>query len=492
LKITINNLNCAIKLKTIMKKTIFTFVLTVIILSGNTFAQSCLPAGITFTSQSQIDSFPFNYPGCSEVIGNLRVENNTILNLNGLSQITSIGGSLELIGNTSLTNLSGLENLTSIGKTLDLYYNTTLTSIQALSSLTHVGENIWVDDNFALPNLEGLNNVTTLNNGNLEIGGNYSLIDFTAISNLTFAKGIVFFDMPGLADFSFFNGNLTISENLRISYNNGLTSIDGLQGLTSISGNVVIEGNNFLTTLEGLNNLQSIGNDLVITSNDRLNDISMLSSLTSVGELLLFKENHQLENLVGLESLVSIGYNLAIHDNNNLKNLDALSNLTTLAGGVFIMENDSINDISGLENITSIVGMLRIEDNPMLSHCHIKSVCSYLGKSGSVSSIINNKAGCNSVSEIEDSCATPNTSIELLNLESNSIVYPNPTSGVFTIEINNAKTNKVIITDFSGKIIAEQSVKGVAKFDLSSHSGGIYFIQVQSDDISITKKLVKL
>ena len=39
------------------------------ILSG----QTCLPDGITFVRQSQIDSFPFNYPGCTIIEGDADV-----------------------------------------------------------------------------------------------------------------------------------------------------------------------------------------------------------------------------------------------------------------------------------------------------------------------------------------------------------------------------------------------------------------------------------
>jgi len=34
-------------------------------------AQPCLPNGITFTTQGQIDSFPINYPGCTEIGGDV-------------------------------------------------------------------------------------------------------------------------------------------------------------------------------------------------------------------------------------------------------------------------------------------------------------------------------------------------------------------------------------------------------------------------------------
>jgi hypothetical protein len=33
-------------------------------------AQSCLPEGITYTTQEQVDNFPANYPGCKVIEGN--------------------------------------------------------------------------------------------------------------------------------------------------------------------------------------------------------------------------------------------------------------------------------------------------------------------------------------------------------------------------------------------------------------------------------------
>ena len=81
-------------------------------------AQSCLPEGITFTTQEHIDSFQVNYPGCNAIEGDVQITYN-ITNLNGLSVLTSIGGDLAIYYN-GLTNLTGLEGLTSIGGGLEI------------------------------------------------------------------------------------------------------------------------------------------------------------------------------------------------------------------------------------------------------------------------------------------------------------------------------------------------------------------------------------
>ena len=55
-------------------------------------AQPCLPDGIVFTTQAQIDSFQINYPNCKEITGGARIQGTDITNLSGLSEIISMGG----------------------------------------------------------------------------------------------------------------------------------------------------------------------------------------------------------------------------------------------------------------------------------------------------------------------------------------------------------------------------------------------------------------
>ncbi len=81
-------------------------------------AQGCLPEGITFSSQGQINDFQANYPGCTIIEGDVTISDNgsgDIANLYGLSILTSIGGKLEISGNNNLWFLIGLDNLSAIG-----------------------------------------------------------------------------------------------------------------------------------------------------------------------------------------------------------------------------------------------------------------------------------------------------------------------------------------------------------------------------------------
>ena len=74
----------------------------------------CLPEGITFTTQEQIDNFQNNYPGCTEIEGDVYIgdwmSGSSITNLNALGILTSVDGSLHIGHNPSLTSLIGLDN----------------------------------------------------------------------------------------------------------------------------------------------------------------------------------------------------------------------------------------------------------------------------------------------------------------------------------------------------------------------------------------------
>ena len=58
-------------------------ILVIILISFQFTAssQTCLPEGITFSTQAQIDNFPYNYPGCTEIEGYVVILGDEINNL---------------------------------------------------------------------------------------------------------------------------------------------------------------------------------------------------------------------------------------------------------------------------------------------------------------------------------------------------------------------------------------------------------------------------
>jgi len=60
----------------------------------HSFSQPCLPQGITFNTQEQINNFQSNFPNCTEIEGDMIIEGNDITNLDGLNVLTAVGGFL--------------------------------------------------------------------------------------------------------------------------------------------------------------------------------------------------------------------------------------------------------------------------------------------------------------------------------------------------------------------------------------------------------------
>ena len=213
-----------------MKKlTLIIFLLIFLQISAS--SQPCLPEGITFTTQSQIDNFQVNYPNCTEIEGDVEIYGNDITNLNGLSVLTSTVGIIYIGtwagGNPALTSLTGLDNVTSIGGGLFVFNNDALISLSGLEGLPSIGGFLSIRNNDALISLTGLDNLTS-------IGGDLYIAEHDALTNLT-----------GLTNVT------SIDSEIRILYHPALTSLAGLDNIDASSISLLeIIGNVSLSTCE--------------------------------------------------------------------------------------------------------------------------------------------------------------------------------------------------------------------------------------------------
>jgi plastocyanin len=88
------------------------------------------------------------------------------------------------------------------------------------------------------------------------------------------------------------------------------------------------------------------------------------------------------------------------------------------------------------------------------------------------------------------------TGIEETAMLSNISIYPNPTTGRFSLEFNNAdipseKDCSLEIYNMNGQKIYQTPVLyPTSEFDLSNQSDGIYFIKIKNDQAVLTKKIV--
>nr|NQU91648.1 hypothetical protein [Bacteroidota bacterium] len=202
-------------------------------------SQPCLPEGIQFSTQEEIDNFQTNYANCSEIEGYVEISGEEISNLDGLIVITSIGGHA-IISGTSLPDLSGLNNLSHIGGFLMISYNNSLTSLTGLENLTSIEGTFDIGGNMGggnslLKNLNGLESLSYIG-GSLKIYSNAQLASLAGLENLnTIMQGLVIGDdpnpwgnagNPSLKDISALANVSTLTTDLRILYNDSLSSCE--------------------------------------------------------------------------------------------------------------------------------------------------------------------------------------------------------------------------------------------------------------------------
>ncbi len=114
----------------------------------------CPPTGnFNFTTQAQINTFGASYPNCDIIKGNLTISGANIVNLNGLSGVTTIKGTLT-IQNTALPNLTGLGALQTVES------DVTITGNPVLTSLSGIGDYNWFNSsaNLTITNNSSLSN----------------------------------------------------------------------------------------------------------------------------------------------------------------------------------------------------------------------------------------------------------------------------------------------------------------------------------------------
>ena len=384
------------------------------------FGQQCLSESLTITSQSQLDEFLVLYPNCTEIIGFVKIqesESESITNLSGLQNITSIGGSLLIDNNNSLTNLSGLDNLTSIRASLTISNNDNLVSLTGLESLTEVDFDPTIDtisyadtginiiDNESLINLSGLIGITSTSE-DLIISRNNSLINLSGLDSLNYVNGdFQIEDNSNLMNISNLENLTKVNSKFQINFNVNLINLSGLEKLNTVGTWFHIRGNNSLKNLVGLNSLTDIGSILVISDNDELTSLSGMNSLTRIKYTLSIGKNKRLKNFAGLEKLKFIGSQFLIADNDSLVNFSGLENLDTIAS-LYIRGHDNLVDLSAINNLYIERGLI-VFQNPNLAICSVSSICTYI-ESGEIVlyevTIYENAPGCNSVDEVASDC----------------------------------------------------------------------------------------
>lgn len=365
-----------------MKRIFTVAAFTILLVLGTRLRAQTFNGTLNLTTQAQVDAF--NY---TSVTGDLILFGTAITNLNGLSELQTVGGKFEVSttaithvdalsnlqsvssflirGNSLLTNLNGFSNVTSVPHGFHFQNNSMLTNFDGLLGVTGIVEGIEIS-NCPMANLNGFSGITDIT-GFIELEGNPNLSNVDALQGLAGTDVVNSIKIISNPVLQHLNGLLSIkyAGGITIRGNNMLTSLGGLSSLLS-AVDIIIESNAHLGSVNGLTGIQTMPGSLWIRSNSLLTDIDGVSGLTSLGRELIIDVNPALTNINGLSNLTSVGTNIIVASNAHLTNVNGFQNLTTVGNDLKINLNITLIDFCGLSklfNLGTIGGIVEIKNN---------------------------------------------------------------------------------------------------------------------------------
>ncbi len=483
------------------------------ILVNCNLSNSCFTDSIVFTSQSQIDNISIDYPDCTFINGSVTIKEEipgNITNLNGLSKITLVSGSLKVLDNRDLSGLQGLEQLYGIGGTVALQNNTNLTDIQALQSVDSKIINTREKNEFALV-IKGNSHLSSCSTNTI-----CSLLTMPGIQYVIEDNGVHCQSPSQVIDSCGFLPYCTISawpsqqtinefpirfpkctvlrEDLYIYelISNTITSVAPLSQITKINGDILIQGTS-LTNFHGLENLTSVDGNLVIQMTKNLTSLKGLENVVSIHGNLFISNNQSLNDLTDLDALTNMDGGITVETNNNLANLNGLNQLIEINGPIFLNYNPLLENIDAIANINPesihpFIDHLRIKGNPKLSACSIHSICALLQKDDVVVDINSNDTNCNSSEEILNECTVAVTPV---SENENILIYPNPTSGTLFIDLQKTEEiSSISVFNMIGERI--QNMVFEENISMQDLPNGIYMIILHTKNSKVYSKRILL
>ena len=69
-------------------------------------------------------------------------------------------------------------------------------------------------------------------------------------------------------------------------------------------------------------------------------------------------------------------------------------------------------------------------------------------------------------------------------------LYPNPSSGIFNIELTSGEEAQMDVLTISGQVIYSNKINGIEKIDLSTFAKGIYYLSIKNEKGLINRRLI--
>ena len=378
------------------------------------------PALTTINGEFRIsDSALTNMNGFSGLtsVGSLTiVSNDDLTDISTMSNLTNIGTNLAIYGNQKLTNISAFSGLTTINGNLTISNNGTFGggtyNIDGFTNLQSIGGYLLLDENanvtnINFPALTTVNQSITItddyiynptNNGLLIIDSTTPYIFFMALNAV---NGDFHIENAAINNLAGFSAVASIGNDLVIQNNANLTDLNSLSALNSVGGSITIKDNPLLTDISGIANLTTANNITLDTNN--LANLTGLQNFTQINELNILNE----PTITDLSSVhfSSINTHLKVDACGALTSLNTNTNPASLNGGLIVTNNPVLTDISVLDNTSYVKNDITITGNTQLDECCVLTNFltgdSYCG--GNIT-INGNNTNCASISVVITGC----------------------------------------------------------------------------------------
>ena len=174
--------------------------------------------------------------------------------------------------------------------------------------------------------------------------------------------------------------------------------------------------------------------------------------------------------------------------------------LTNIAGCDSVVTlNLTINSVS--DNTTSVSGVVITANNSNATYQWLDCDNGNVAISGETGQSFTATANGNyAVKLFENGCTDTSACVSITSVgidentfANNVSIYPNPTKGLFTVQLGDIKqqTTVIVYSIVGQKVVYKIPQTNIVTIDLSNHEDGIYFVKIQNGDIVIIKRVVK-
>ncbi len=497
--------------------------------TGTDVISSCNPYtwidGITYSTSNNTATYTLtNAAGCDSVVTlDLTINSNTGINtIIACDSYTWIDGITYTSSNNTathtLTNVAGCDSVVTLDLTIN-YSNTGTDVITACDSYTWIDGITYTSSNntatHTLTNAVGCDSVVTL-----DLTINYSNTGtdvITACNNYTWIDGITYTSSNNTATYTLTNAvgcDSLVTLDLTINYSNtGTDVITACDSYTWIDGITYTSSNNTATytltnaagcdsvvTLDLRINYSNTGTDVITTCNPYtwIDGITYTSSNNTA--------TYTLTNAAGCDSVVTL--DLTINSNTGTDVITACDSYTWIDGITYTSSNNTaiytLTNVAGCDSVVTLDLTIDTVDagvtvnDPTITANATGATYQWID-CNNANSIITGETNASytatangdyAVIVTQNTCTDTSACVNINSVEviENSIVsgleiYPNPTSGVLTIEFQKDYSSiEVGVTNILGEYTETYHFRSTDKAEITiTGAKGFYFVKIIAD-----------